>query len=83
MYGINLLEAAICVTGNLSAYVGRGYPASAYKQGIGVTFKHVIIQHISFRAVTTCLVCLKRPHEEQANSAVEKRHLMVVRMIAG
>ena len=24
MYGVNLLKAAICVTGNLSAYVGRG-----------------------------------------------------------
>ena len=35
MYGVNPMEAAICVTGNLSAYVGRGYPASAYKQGIG------------------------------------------------
>ena len=76
MYGVNLLEAAICVTSKLSAYVGRGYPASAYKQGIGVTFKPVIILHISFRAVSTYLVCLKRPHEEQANSTVEKRHLM-------
>ena len=65
MYGVNLLEAAICVTGNLSAYVGRGYPASAYKQGIGVTFKHVIILHIPFRALSTCLVCLKRPHEDK------------------
>ena len=46
MYGVNLLETAICVTGNLSANVGRGYPASAHKQGIGVTFKHVIILHI-------------------------------------
>ena len=76
MYGVNLLEAAICVTGNLSACVGRGYHASAYKQGIGVTVTPVIILHISFRAVSTCLVCLKRPHEEQANSTVEKRHLM-------
>ena len=78
MYGVNLLEAAICVTENLSAYVGRGYPASAYNQGIGVTFKPVIILHtcISFRALSTCLVCLKRPREEQANSTVEKRHLM-------
>ena len=76
IYGVNLLEAAICVTGNLSAYVGRGYPASACKQGIGVNFKPVIILHISFRAVSTCLVWLKRPHEEQANSTVEKRHLM-------
>ena len=30
VYGVNLLEAAIGVTGNLSAYVGRGYPASTY-----------------------------------------------------
>ena len=45
LYGVNLLEAAICVTGNLSAYMGRGYPASAYKQGIGVTVKPVIILH--------------------------------------
>ena len=51
VHGVNLLEAAICVTGNLSAYVGRGYTASAYKQGIGVTFKPVIILHISSRAV--------------------------------
>ena len=26
MYGVNLLEAAICVTGNLSAYMGRAIP---------------------------------------------------------
>ena len=52
MCGSNFLEAAICVAGNLSAYVGRGYPASAYKQGIGVSFKPVIILHISFRAVS-------------------------------
>ena len=76
MYGVNLLEASICVTGNLSAYVGGGYPASAHKQGIGVTFKPVIILHISFRALSPCLVCLKRPHEEHANSTVEKRNLM-------
>ena len=77
-----LLEAAI-VTGNLSAYVGEGpgcdraraIPASAcYKQGIGVAFKQpVIIVHVSFRAVSTCLVCLEQPHEEQANSSVEKQ----------
>ena len=76
MYGVNLLEAAICVTGNLSAYVGRGYPASAYQQGFGVTFKPLVILHLAFRALSTCLVCLKRPHEEQANSTVEKPHLM-------
>ena len=39
MYGVNFLEAAICVTDNVSAYVGRGYPASAYKQGFGVAFQ--------------------------------------------
>ena len=60
------LEAAICVGGNLSAYVGRG-PASAYKQCIGVAFKQpVIILHVSFRAMSTCPVCLEWPHEEQA-----------------
>ena len=48
------------------------YHTSAYTQGIGVTFKPVIILHLSFRAVSTCLVYLKRPYEEQANSAVEK-----------
>ena len=37
-----LLEAAICVAGNLSAYVRRGYP--------------VIILHVSFRAISTCPV---------------------------
>ena len=26
MYDLNFLETAICITGNLSAYVGRGYP---------------------------------------------------------
>ena len=62
---------------NLSAYALYGkvaIPASAYKQGIGVAFKQpVIILHVSFRAVSTCLVCLERPHEEQAYSAVEMR----------
>ena len=27
MYRVILLEAAVCVVGNLSAYVGRGYPS--------------------------------------------------------
>ena len=68
------LDASICVAGNLSAYVGRSYPASASKQGIGVAFKQpVIILHVSFRAMPTCPVCLERPHEEQAYSAVEKQ----------
>ena len=58
-------------------------PASAYKQGIGVAFKQlVIILHESFRAVSTCLVCLERPHEEQAYSAVENANA-VVRTVAG
>ena len=41
------LEAAICVAGNLSAYMGRGYPRQCiYKEGIGVAFKQpVIILH--------------------------------------
>ena len=31
-------------------------------QGIGVAFKQpVIILHLSFRAISTCPVCLKRP----------------------
>ena len=43
------LEAAICVAGNLSAYMGRGYPRHAYKPGIGEAFKQpVIILHVSF-----------------------------------
>ena len=60
-------------------------PASAYKQGIGVAFKQpVIILHVSFRAISTCPVCLERPHEEQANSAVEKQRAnAVVRTVAG
>ena len=79
------LEAAICVGGNLSAYMGRGYPASAYKQGIGIAFKQpVIILHVSFRAMSTCPVCLERPHEEQAYSAVEKQSANAfVRTVAG
>ena len=65
---------------------GRDIPASAYKQGIGVAFKQpVIILHVSlwFRAISTCPVCLERPHEEQANSAVEKQRAnAVVRTVA-
>ena len=58
---------------------------SANKQGIGVAFKQpVIILHVSFRAISTCQVCLERPHEEQANSAVEKQSAnAVVRTVAG
>ena len=53
---------------------GGVIPASAYKQCIGVAFKRpVIILHVSFRAMSTCPVCLERPHEEQAYSAVEKQ----------
>ena len=66
---------------------GGAIPASAYKQGIGVAFKQpVIILHVSFRAMSTCpvAVCLERPHEEQAYSAVEKQSAnAVVRMVAG
>ena len=41
---------------------GGAIPASAYKQGIGVAFKQpVIILHVSFRAMSTCPVCLERP----------------------
>ena len=76
------LEGAICGTGKLSAYVIH---ASAYKQGIGVAFKQpVIILHVSFRVVSTCLVCVEQPHEEQANSAAEKQSAnTVVRTVAG
>ena len=51
----------------------------------GVAFKQpVIIIHVSFRAISTCQVCLERPHEEQANSAVEKQSAnAVVRTVAG
>ena len=64
---------------------GGAIPASANKQGIGVAFKQpVIILHVSFRAISTCQVCLERPHEEQANSAVEKQSAnAVVRTLAG
>ena len=53
---------------------GAAIHASAYKQCIGVAFKQPVISlHVSFRAISTCPVCLERPHEEQANSAVKKR----------
>ena len=58
-----LLEAAICVGGNLSAYVGRGYPRQCIQAGYWVAFNQVIIIHVSFRAMSTCPVCLERPHE--------------------
>ena len=80
------LEAGICVGGNISAYVGRGYPRQyIYKHGIGVAFKQpVIILHVSFRAMSTCPVCLERPHEEQAYSGVEKQSAnAVVRTVPG
>ena len=82
---IIFLEAAICVSGNLSAYGGGAIPTSAYKHGIGVAFKKpVIIRHVSFRAISTCPVCLERPHEEQAKSAVEKQRANAVdRTVAG
>ena len=64
---------------------GGAIPASAYRQCIGVAFKQpVIILHVSFRAISTCPVCMERPHEEQANSAVEKQRAnAVVRTVAG
>ena len=64
---------------------GGAIPASAYRQGITVAFKQpVIILHVSFRAISTCPVCLERPHEEQANSPVKKQSAnAVVRTVAG
>ena len=55
------------------------------KQGIEVAFKQpVIILHVSFIAISTSQVCLERPHEEQARSAVEKQIAnAVVRAVAG
>ena len=56
---------------------GGAIPTSAYKQGIGVAFKQpvIILVHVglSFRTISTCPVYLERPHEEHANSAVEKQ----------
>ena len=79
------LEAAICVGGHLSAYVRSGYPSQCIQTGYWVAFKQpVIILHVSFRAMSTCPVCLERPHEEQAYSAVEKQSAnAVVRTVAG
>ena len=64
---------------------GGAIPASAYRQGIGVALKQpVIILHVSFRAISKCPVCLERPHEEHATSAVEKQRAnAAVRMVAG
>ncbi len=66
---------------------GGAIPASAYKQGIGVAFKQpviILVLHVSFRAMSTCPVCLERPHEEQAYSAVEKQSgNAFVRTVAG
>ena len=85
MSRVIFLEAAICVAGNISAYVGEAIPASAYTHDIGEDFKKpVIIQYVSFRAISTCPVCLDRPHEEQANLAVEKKiSNAVVRTVEG
>ena len=50
------LEAAICVAGNLSAYVGRGLiPASAYKQGIGVAYCESLVRN-SDKSISICLL---------------------------
>ena len=59
---------------------GGAIPASSYKQGIGVAFKQpvIILVHVSFRTISTCPVCLERPHEEHANSAVEKQSVNAV-----
>ena len=64
---------------------GGAIPASAYRQGNGVAYKQpVTIIHVSFRAISTCPVCLERPHEEHANSAVEKQRAnAVLRTVAG
>ena len=74
MYAANFLKAAICVIGNVSGWQGLSplvHTSSAY-QVLGVAFiQPVIILHVSFRAVLTCIVCLERIHEEQANLAVE------------
>ena len=79
------LEAAISLLATFRRMSGEAIPASAYKQGIGVTFKQpVIIIHVTFRAISTYPVCLERPHEEQPNSAVEKQSAnAVVRTVAG
>ena len=75
------LEAAICVGGRQPFGVcggGGAISASAYKQGIGVAFKQlVIILHVSFRAMSTCPVCLERPHEEQALIQLSKNKALM------
>ena len=68
------LEAAICVAGNLSAYVMMGYPRRTSRV-VGVAFKQpVIILHVSFRAISTCPASMfGTALGEQANSGVEKQ----------
>ena len=74
LYRVILLEAAICVAVNLSAYAGSGYLRQCTHAVYWVAFNQpVIILHVLFRAISTCPLCLERPHEEQANSAVEKQ----------
>ena len=41
MSGVNFLEAAICVTDNVSAYVGRGYPCKCMKSMDGIDTRKV------------------------------------------
>ena len=51
---------------------GGAIPASAYNQGIGLSFKQPVISlHVPFIAISTCPVYLERPHKDQANSPVE------------
>ena len=60
-------------------------PASAYRQGTGVVLMHpVMMRQVSFKAVSTSLVCRDRLQLEQAYSAVEKHRAMaVVRIVVG
>ena len=77
MSRIIFLEAAICVAGNLSAYVGKGYPRQCIQAGYWGSL-------IGDYSISTCPVCPERPHEEQANSAVEKQSTnAVIRTVAG
>ena len=64
---------------------GLSPPVHTTMQGIGVAFKQPAISlHESFRAISTCPVCLERLHEEHSNSAVEKQSAnAVVRKAAG
>ena len=49
MSGVNFLEAAICVIDNIVRMWRGAIPASAYRLGIGITFKQpVIILCVSF-----------------------------------